>query len=63
MLLQVVRFLASLGRLEAAPLAMDKVRSFWMVPFFFGIAIFANIKLLQVHIECRFTREATLLYS
>ena len=43
----VVRLLALCGQLECEPLVWAKARSFMLVPFFFGIAIFTNIKLLQ----------------
>ena len=43
----VVRLLAVCGQLECEPLTWARSRSFLLVPLFFGIAIFTNIKLLQ----------------
>ena len=44
----VVRTLGLLGFIEVEPLELERVRLFWRVPLFFEIAIYANIKLLQV---------------
>jgi hypothetical protein len=43
-----VRLLSFVGALECEGLVWARVRSFWLVPLCFGIAIFTNIKLLQV---------------
>jgi len=43
----VVRLLSLSGQLECEPLVWARARGFLLVPLFFGIAIFTNIKLLQ----------------
>ena len=43
-----VRGLAALGKLDAAPLVWSQATKFLLVPLVFEIAIFTNIKLLQV---------------